>query len=651
MSDITYENKKSHSLRTFIILMLAITLTCVSLAMITEASWERSGSLMEAVIMSFLAGGVALSAHLLPALTKKRVGKFGWGIVSMIWVVAVLVTLYSHTIFFVATMTEAGNSRANKSSQVQDIKTLSEENKKLMTNTDARSVVAISRDIANVDIQINQLTPRACANCKRIKANIAGLEAKKDALNIEMTEAKRVADLRDQAIKMDQKAAEIKNNARLDPVTEKLVSIFDGMNVDGVTLLISVVNAALLEMLASLFWWLVWPDKKLVEPDTGNRKDLNKRKRTENILVESNENKLLENNNEKEKLLPLENKVKALSAAINQVIYNDILIDRKNEDIFIDPYVSRIISVYKEKDERKVNSKFIEEDINVVSFVRNITVKYAEKNNKFNDEAINIQKFEEQEKPLSNFDSLFSNSFIEEDSVELNKQEIKENPKKEVINHRNGFTIELEENNDEDEQKSEVIEESEKNYVQETEIVLPEEVELSKIDENSSEILLDENNEVEIEEVKSEEIFLEEENKKTAGSDVIYARPRFKPSEIIGVNTHSISNENVITKKDVEEEVKEVYKIEKVVAHFGSDKMENDLKKITGQFAKKTEEVSEDVEFEIPVLVNNYDEENEKKSLYVNKRKSNNQESAPEPDDVLKDLFPDADFINDLAKK
>ena len=79
--------------------------------------------------------------------------------------------------------------------------------------------------------------------------------------------------------------------------------------------------------------------------------------------------------------------------------------------------------------------------------------------------------------------------------------------------------------------------------------------------------------------------------------------------------------------------------------------MENDLKKITGQFSKKPEEVTEDIEFEIPVLVNTYDENNEKKSLYVNKRKSTNQEIAPEPDDVLKDLFPEVDFINDLAKK
>jgi len=641
MSDITYENRKSHSLRTFIILMLAITLTCVSLAMITEASWERSGSLMEAVIMSFLAGGVALSAHLLPALTKKRVGKFGWGIVSMIWVVAVLVTLYSHTVFFVSTMTEAGNSRANKSSQVQDIKTLSEENKKLMTNTDARSVVAISRDIANIDIQINQLTPRACANCKRIKGNIAGLEAKKEALNIEMQEAKRVADLRDQAIKMDQKAAEIKNNARLDPVTEKLVFIFNGMNVDGVTLLISVVNAALLEMLASLFWWLVWPDKKLVEPDTGNKKDLNKRKRAENILVENNENKLLEKN---DKPLSLENKVKTLSAAINQVIYNDTLIERKNEDIFVDPYVSKIVSIYKEKDERKVNPKFIEEDINVVSFVRSIKAKYSEKDNVFLDEAINIQKFEEQEKPLSNFDSLFNNSFNEE-PVDLNKED--------GIVNQIPEEIKLEDKN-----ISEDTYQAQEEYVdtkieeQEQSIMLDNNL-LSNNDEKSSEIVLEENNEIELEEVKNDEMYLEEENKKTAGSDVIYARPRFKPSEIITVNTSHANEtvENTVKQKVEEEEVKEVYKMERVVAHFGSDKMENDLKKITGQFSKKPEEVTEDIEFEIPVLVNTYDENNEKKSLYVNKRKSTNQEIAPEPDDVLKDLFPEVDFINDLAKK
>lgn len=657
MSDITYENKKSHSLRTFIILMLAITLTCVSLAMITEASWERSGSLMEAVIMSFLAGGVALSAHLLPALTKKRVGKFGWGIVSMIWVVAVLVTLYSHTVFFVSTMTEAGNSRANKSAQVQDIKNISEENKKLMTNTDARSVVAISRDIANIDIQINQLTPRACANCKRIKGNIAGLQAKKDALNIEMEEAKRVAALRDEAIKMDQKAAEVKNNARLDPVTEKLVSIFNGMNVDGITLFISVVNAALLEMLASLFWWLVWPDKKVIEPEVEGRNTLNKRKRPENILMEKNEKKLLESNDKN----LLENKIKPLSAAVNQIIYNDKLIDKKNEDIFIDPYVSKIIPVYKETDKRKVNSNFIEEDINVISFVRHITPQYIQTLSKPVDEEINIQKFENEERPLSNLDSFFKDSFVDEDPIMLIKEEetIEEDVSEDIGEERtdepssynqdssindNEESIEEQAQSHKQEEEQEIIEEIKED---EGEVILVNEVE----DEKPSEIILEESNEIELEEVKNEEILLQEENKKTAGSDVVYSRPRFKPSEIVTVNIqHSNENQDAKIKNKEEEESKEVYKIETVVPRFGNDKMETDLKKITAQFSKKQEDNAEDITFEIPVLVSNYEEESNK-SLYVNKRKSSTQESAPEPDDVLKDLFPEVDFINDLSKK
>ncbi len=671
MSDITYENKKSHSLRTFIILMLAITLTCVSLAMITEASWERSGSLMEAVIMSFLAGGVALSAHLLPALTKKRVGKFGWGIVSMIWVVAVLVTLYSHTVFFVSTMTEAGNSRANKSSQVQDIKSISEENKKLMTNTDARSVVAISRDIANIDIQINQLTPRACANCKRIKGNIAGLQAKKDALNIEMEEAKRVAALRDEAIKMDQKAAEVKNNARLDPVTEKLVSIFNGMNVDGITLFISVVNAALLEMLASLFWWLVWPDKKIVEVDPENRNSLNKRKRPENILVEKNERKLLESN---EKSL-IENKAKTLTASADQVIYNDKLIDKKNEDIFIDPYVSKIVSIYKDNDKRKVNSKFIEEDINVISFVRHIVPQYIKEKSYNVEEAINIQQFENEEKPLSHLDSFFKDSFIEEpipsNNVIQEDEEVIEEPiveeniledEEDSFNNNNNISFDNDFNNSfESNNETEVVmssmeeDESEAESEIRTDMIQSDEVnsEVVEIEEDKAqEIILEENNEIELEEVKNEEMLMEE-NKKTAGSDIVYSRPRFKPSEIVTVNIqHNNEVNNVDNKKINQEEAeeKEVYKIEKMVAHFGNDKMETDLNKIAARFSKKPVEEAEDVTFEMPVLVNNYDEE-ANKSLYVNKRKLAAQETAPEPDDVLKDLFPEVDFINDLTKK
>lgn len=627
MSDITYENKKSHSLRTFIILALAITLTCVSLAMITEASWERSGSLMEAVIMSFLAGGVALSAHLLPALTKKRVGKFGWGIVSAIWMVAVLVTLYSHTIFFVSTMTEAGNARANKSSQVQDIKSLSDENKKLMINTDARSVVAISRDIANIDIQINQLTPRACANCKRIKGNIAGLQAKKDALNIEMDEAKRVASLRDDAIKMDKQAAEVKNNARLDPVTEKLVGIFNGMNVSGVTLLISVVNAALLEMLASLFWWLVWPDKKVEDNNSKNR-IIDKKRRPEDIFIDSNEKKLL--TQEKDKPLSIENKVKKITADINHIIYNDLLFERKNEDIFIDPYVSKIHPIYKENDLRKVNPKFIEEDINVVSFVKNINIKYKNIEQSIKEDIIDIKNFEEKEKVIDNFDSFFNDSFMENKDKGANVYEDSEN----YIDNQ-----EIEKNKETVIENTQVNKENE--YEQE-EIMLEEEEE-----ENQNEII---NNDVNEENVEEEKIYLEED-KKTANSDIVYVRPRIKNSEKIAFEKEILKTSNNLSSESLlkeEEEPKEVYKLERIVPHFGSDKMDTDLKKITQQFSKKENEASEDISFEIPVLVND-NNDNESKSLYVNRRKNSSQENVV-PNDILKDLFPEVDFVNELSK-
>lgn len=681
MSDIIYENKPVRRLKTGIIFLLAVTFTTVSLAMITEASWARSGSLSEAIIMSFLSGGVALSAHLLPALTKRRMGKFGFGIMSIIWVVALLATLYNHTIFFISNSSSAGNLRATESAQVKDIAEQSEETKKLMQNTDARSVVAISRDIANVDIQINQLTPRACTNCKRIKANIAGLQAKKDALNVEMAESKRVATLRDKAMEMDQKAVEVKENARLDPIVEKLMGTFKGLNADAVTLLYNLLFAALLEMLATLWWWVLWADYKGIETKSVKKPEPlknNKRKRdSDTVFLESKQELERLELAEPEKPLAIEDKHISLKASIHQIIYKDKLIDKINEDIFIDPYVKGVFPIYKDQDNRKVKSRFLEEDINVVSFVRSIAAVMNEKAEDKANKAINLSDFDSVNIPTaSSFDALFNDN---------NNADF-------YSNTPSGDDVDTSEYN-ESENNAELQYEPEKFYQSEMDVMdMPIEIEPSiaenhirqetvepkhslvddsvnnEEDQQAQEVVLDESEPEEVLEqeaatnVESTTTLIDEvesidEQKKTANSDIVYTprirRPSYKNP--LAINTEvspakdssaSISSvEKAEVKEESEEEPKDVYRIERHVPKF-EDKMELDVKKVAAQFAKKAVDVPDSpMVFEVPVLVDTYEEKQQQQNTqYVNPRKKASLDiTIDNADKVFEDLFAEKD--------
>lgn len=395
MTDIPKE-KKSHALRTGIIVFLATVLTSVSLAMITVSAWERSATLLEAILVALLSGSVALSAHLLPALVKRRVGKFSGSMVMIIWGVAVLITLYSHTVFFVTNMTQSGENRAQQSNQVKDISTMAAATQAMANNSNARSKVDITRDIANNDIQLQNYISRRCTNptstsrCKKVESGIEALKSKQNALNTELEEANRVAGLKDRAFQMQEEAMKVKQDKRLDPVTEKLSLVFNGLNVDAITLIISVVNSALLEMLASLFWWLVWPEKKEENKvkDVKFESKLNRKSQSlkgknlnSNHLDDPNNNDIEYRNDEEPVLLEMDrNVIKAALPAIKEgkIVYRQGYVDRTEEDLFISQYVQRIIMSNPDIYIGRNRGNIISEDVPIMSYVRRIEVVLVE---------------------------------------------------------------------------------------------------------------------------------------------------------------------------------------------------------------------------------------------------------------------------------
>lgn len=337
--------KSNDKIITGIIVFLAFVLTGVSLAMIAVSSWERSASIIEGLIMTFLAGSIALSAHLLPALTKNRVGKIGLLVVSVLWGLSVLVTLYSHTVFFVSTGLHAGDIRAEKSTKVEDLQNSADKTKLIMENPRSRSIVDVTRDIASIEGRIATLKAQDCDRCKRIKAKIVEAEATGKALSIELQEANRIASLRDKAMAIEEKAMKIKDDARLDPVTEKLSGVFKGMNVDAITLLIAVSSSALLETLAALFWWLIWPHRKEEKINIKSVKE-----QTEKAKITEEPNKIKKN------FTPNNMKPVAMSGHIQVSSFNK----RKDAE-----------EIKKIKEETQIKETVKKEDIAIIPQVKN----------------------------------------------------------------------------------------------------------------------------------------------------------------------------------------------------------------------------------------------------------------------------------------
>lgn len=358
---------------TGVIVLLATILTSVSLAMIAVSASERSSDLTETILLALLSGSIALSAHLLPALTRKRVGKKAGVLVSVIWFFSVLVTLYSHTVFFISTTSNAGNVRAENSVAVQDIQKIAQQNQQLAQSTGTRSITEITNDKLDVEKSLIDLNRRNCEKCKVTQSRIQQRQDELQALNIELQQAQKAEASRDKMISLNEKALEVKNSEKLDPVTQKLSLIFKGFNVDAMTLFISVVSAALLEALAALFWWLVWPNDK--------------------VHSKINMNNFIEKNKEKEKEKDIENDKKIKYSVRKEIS----LLEEKMKD-YMKEGDNKILSFLDERLEHLDNKYFkinnLVQDKNSTNIVENID---KEEKNKIIEEVIENKNYKEEQ--------------------------------------------------------------------------------------------------------------------------------------------------------------------------------------------------------------------------------------------------------------
>jgi hypothetical protein len=212
--------------------LLAFPATVTAACLSIMAGWQRGGFLAERVL--WIAVGVVLvvAAHLLPALVRSH-GRGVRAAGALLWIGCMAATCYGHAVFFLMAQKHAGELRAAAVPVV---------------TAHGRGLAEIAAERAGVTAQLARVTERRCFEpCRSLRVERATLAARRDALDVEVTEARRSEAAQD-------RAAAARAAALADPVTGALAAF--GVAATRAELVTGLAFAAILEAVACFCWLL-----------------------------------------------------------------------------------------------------------------------------------------------------------------------------------------------------------------------------------------------------------------------------------------------------------------------------------------------------------------------------------------------------------
>lgn len=205
-------------------LALAVVVLLVALAMAAVAAWQRADATVDRLLLVALGCVTVAAVHLLPSLTKRR-------IMWPLWAGCFVVAIYGHAGFFAFASTQLGEAREIRSAQ---------------SNATTRHRESIEASLATIKAR-----PLAQVAAQVLRTNDGDKLA---ALHIELDEAKRIANLRDELVRLEGTTA---SNAATgyvtDPVTYQ-VAILAGISERSVMLVLNLFMAALIELVGMVLW-------------------------------------------------------------------------------------------------------------------------------------------------------------------------------------------------------------------------------------------------------------------------------------------------------------------------------------------------------------------------------------------------------------
>jgi hypothetical protein len=228
-------------MRKYMTIVLAVVITSTAVTMAVASAVGRAAEKHDQLLLAAISVAIVLAVHLLPALLRSRSGLVVWPV----WALCLFAALWGHAGFFAnAGQTAAENRQAD--------------------GVEARALAARRQAIGQALEGIKARPPATIAN-QLARITDPGRRA---ALEIELSEAKRAADLRDELVSLEAGNADMAGTAA-DPVTSTLSRV-SGLGVDAITLAVSLLLAVLLEVLGMLLWMEALADRGFqgVEPDT-----------------------------------------------------------------------------------------------------------------------------------------------------------------------------------------------------------------------------------------------------------------------------------------------------------------------------------------------------------------------------------------------
>jgi hypothetical protein len=214
---------------------LAIFVTLTACAIAATAAWQRAGTNWERGLLVFLSVAVCVGAHLLPAITRR---KLGW----LLWVLCLMATVYAHICFVTYAGQHANQLRGEMSILSTGTREQIDATRQALSAIKSRSVSVISAEIATTDNW-------------RIRR----------ALFDELKEARKAQSYRDDLIRLQGVAMDAKTTTGIDIVTGRIASV-TGSSEASITLIISLILAVLLELFGALLWLEVLHPSGMFEP-------------------------------------------------------------------------------------------------------------------------------------------------------------------------------------------------------------------------------------------------------------------------------------------------------------------------------------------------------------------------------------------------
>lgn len=206
--------------------LYAGVVTATAMGMAAVAALDRGGTWMDRALLVTLSLTICLGTHLIPALSRRRVA---W----LLWAGCLTGTVYGHTTFFVNSGIRAGHVRAQDAAQVIGAERQLEVVREALADIKARPVATVASELAG--------TRRW---------------SRRQALEMELAEARRAAQFRDDLVRLSATAAGAEVAAAENPVTRVVAGVTGG-NASSIDLAIGIGLSILLEQVGALLWWEV----------------------------------------------------------------------------------------------------------------------------------------------------------------------------------------------------------------------------------------------------------------------------------------------------------------------------------------------------------------------------------------------------------